>query len=39
MKPFEVPTISIEAVLRDTIASSDPGSDIPGVSLPEDPNY
>lgn len=36
MKPFEVPTVTVkEAVLRDIITTSD----VPGVHLPEDPNY
>lgn len=39
MKPFEVPIITVkEAVLRDIITTSDPASDVPGVSLPPDPN-
>ena len=41
MKVFEVPTITVkDAVLRDIITASTPSNpDVPGVSLPEDPNY
>ena len=40
MKQFEVPTITVkDAVLRDIITASAPAGDVPGVSLPEDPNY
>ena len=41
MKVFEVPTITVkDAVLRDIItASVNSNPEIPGVSLPDDPNY
>lgn len=41
MKQFEVPTITVKkAVLRDIItASVNNNPDVPGVSLPDDPNY
>ena len=41
MKAFEAPTITVkEAVLRDIItASAGTNSDVPGVNLPDDPNY
>lgn len=39
MKPFEIPTVTVkEAVLRDIITTS-VSPDIPGVPLPDDPNY